>query len=93
MIQEVLVGSVAIHLDGGPPRFDAIPPDRNSRIVTPQPQCNSDIQPISIREIEAIPESVNSRRFEVGDRVVVPNDLFCIRSKGSGEFWVWIGHC
>ena len=37
VIQEVFVGSVAIHLDGDPPRFDAIPPDRNSRIVTPQP--------------------------------------------------------
>ena len=45
-------------------------------------------QPISIREIEAIPESVKRQRFEVGDRVVVPNDLFCIRSRGSGEFWV-----
>ena len=43
---------------------------------------------MSIREIEAIPESINRRRFEVGDRVVVPNDLFCIRSRGSGEFWV-----
>ena len=43
---------------------------------------------MSIREIEAIPESVNRRRFEVGNRVVVPNDLFCIQSRGSCEFWV-----
>lgn len=37
VIQEVLIGRVAITLEGGPPRFDAVPPDRNSRIVTPQP--------------------------------------------------------
>ena len=35
--REILVGSIAIPIDGGPPRFDAVPSRRSSRIVTPQP--------------------------------------------------------
>ena len=36
-VREILVGRVAIPIDGGPPRFDAVPSRRSSRIITPQP--------------------------------------------------------
>ena len=34
-IREILVGSIAISIDGSPPRFDVVPPRRSSEIVTP----------------------------------------------------------
>ena len=36
-IREILVGSIAIPIDDGPPRFDVVPSRRSSRIITPQP--------------------------------------------------------
>ena len=50
-IREILVGSIAIPIDGGPPRFDAIPSRRSSGIVTPQPGNIVDVHPMPIRNI------------------------------------------
>ena len=36
-IREILVGSIAIPIDGGPPKFDVVPSKRSSRIITPKP--------------------------------------------------------
>ena len=66
-IREILVGTVAIPIDGDPPRFDAVPSRRSSRIVTPQPQNLVDVHPMPIRNIEVFPESVNRNKFPIGE--------------------------
>ena len=65
-IREILVGSIAIPIDGGPPRFDAVPSRRSSRIITPQPRNLVDVHPMPIRNIEVDPESVNRNKFSMG---------------------------
>ena len=74
-IREILVGSVAIPIDGGPPRFDAVPSRRSSRIITPQPRHLVEVHPMPICNIEVVPKSVNRNRFPTESQVLVPNHL------------------
>ena len=87
-IREILVGSVAIPIDGGPPRFDAVPPKRSSRIITPQPRSLFDIHPMPIRNIEVVPKSVNKNRFPTGSQVLIHNHLLHFRSGQANDIWV-----
>ena len=36
-VRQILVGRVIIPIDGGPPRFEAVPSRRSSRFITLQP--------------------------------------------------------
>ena len=87
-IREILVGRVAIPIDGGPPRFDAVPPKRSSRIITPQPQNLVEVHPMPIRNIDVVLESVNRSRFPTGSQVLIPNHLLHIRSGQANDIWV-----
>ena len=87
-IREILVGRVAIHIDGGLPIFDAVPSRRSSRIFTPQPRNLVDVHPMPMRNIEVVPESVNRNRFPTGSQVLIPNHLLYIRSRQADDLWV-----
>jgi hypothetical protein len=87
-VREILVGTIAVSLDGGPPRTDAVSSRRNSRLVTPQPQNPAEIHPMPIRNIGVIPESVNRNRFLTGSQVIIPNHLLHIRSGQANDLWV-----
>ena len=86
-IREILVGSVAIPIYGGPPRFDAIPPRRSSRIITPQPRSLVDIHPMPICNIEVVPESVNRNRFPTESQVLIQNHLLHFQSGQANDIW------
>ena len=87
-IREILVGRVAIPIDGGPPSFDAIPSRRSSRMFTPQPRNLVDVHPMPMHNIEVVPESMNRNRFPMGIRVLIPNHLLHIRSGKASALWV-----
>ena len=78
-IKEILVGSIVIPIDGGPPRFDAVPSRRSSRIVTLQPRNLVDVHPMPIHNIEVVPELVNRNRFPTGSQVLISNHLLHFR--------------
>ena len=80
-IRKILVGSIAIPIDGGPPRFEAVPSRRSSKIVTPQPQNLVDVHPMHIRNIEVFPELVNRNKFPIGSQVLIMNH--CISDQGK----------
>ena len=75
-IREILVGSIAILIEGGPTRFDVVPSRRSSKIITPQPRNIVDVHPMSIRNIEGVPESVNRNRFPTKSQVLIQNVMF-----------------
>ena len=87
-IRKILVGWVSIPINGGPPRFDAIPSRRSSKIVTPQSQNLIDVHPMPIHNIEVVPELVNRNRFPTRSQVLIPNHLLYIRSEQTNDIWV-----
>ena len=87
-IRESLAGSIAIPIDGGPLRFDVVPPRRISKIITPQLQNIVDVHPMPIRNIEVVPESVNRNRFPTGSQVLIQNHLLHFRSGQANDLWV-----
>ena len=87
-IREILVGSIAIPIDDGPPRFDVVPSRRISRIITPQPRNIVDVHPMPIRNIEVVPKSVNRNRFSVGSQVIIQNHLLHFQSGQANDLWV-----
>ena len=70
-IREILVGRVVIPIDGDPPKFDAVPSKRSSRIITPQPRNLAEVHPMPIHSIEVVPASVDRSRFTTESQVQI----------------------
>ena len=57
-IRDIFMGRIALPVDGGPPRFNAIP-DRSRTIPFPHARGNSDASTIPTRDIPVVSSSIN----------------------------------
>ena len=81
-IREMLVGRIALPIDEGPPRVNAIP-ERSRTMPLPRTRGNFDASIIPTHDIPVISSSINRRRYSYGDKVIVENRAFNYISRQS----------
>ena len=81
------MGRIALPIEGGPPRFNAIPKRSRSMPFT-RGRGNSDASIIPTRDISVVSSSINRRRYSYGDKVIVENHAFNYVSRQSGDLWM-----
>ena len=86
-IREILVGRIALPIDGGPPRVNAIP-ERSRTMPLPRTRGNFDASIIPTHDIPIISSYINRRRYSYGDKVIVENRAFNYISRQSGDLWM-----
>ena len=86
-VKEILIGRISLPIDGGPPRFSAIP-ERSRTMPFPRTRGNTDASIIPTRDIQVVPSSINRRRYTYGDKVIVENCAFNHISRRLKNLWM-----
>ena len=74
-IRDILVGRIALPIDGGPPHVNVIP-QRSRTMPLPRARGNLDASIIPAHDIPDISSYINRRRYSYGDKVIVENRAF-----------------
>ena len=83
----MLVGRIALPIDEGPPRVNAIP-ERSRTMPLPRTRGNFDASIVPTCDIPVISSSINWCRYSYGDKVIVENHAFNYISRQSGDLWM-----
>ena len=86
-VREILIGRIGIPIDGGPPRFNAIP-ERSRTMSFPRTRGDTDASIIPTQDIPVVSSSINQCRYSYGDKVIVKNHAFNHISIQSGNLWM-----